>query len=91
MTHSEGSIRRASGLFGIALGLGRGGRNANVFAQAFVLVYTLVALAGFANMPAFVVSVLNLNPAGNLIHLALGLLSMWVGLGAKQKLAVDRS
>jgi hypothetical protein len=87
---SHNTLHLVSGLVGLTLGFGSNGRYAKVFAQAFGVVYTLVALLGFAHIPVFIVSMLNLNAGSNLIHLALGLVSFWVGFGAKQKRAAVR-
>ena len=78
------SIHLLSGLVGLAAGLAGGGSGAKTFAQVFGVIYTLVALAGFAGMPAIVVTTLNLNTSYNVIHLAVGLLGLLAGFtGAK--------
>jgi hypothetical protein len=54
------------------------------------LSYLLVALPGLGQIPAFVVSTLNLNRSSNRNRLTLGLLSFCAGFGAKQKPATVR-
>jgi hypothetical protein len=88
-TASHNALHLLSGLAGLTLGFVKGGKYARAFAQGFGLVYTLTALLGFAHIPA-VVSMLNLNTGGNVIHLAAGLLSFAVGFGVKQKPAASK-
>ena len=71
-------IHLVSGLAGLAMGLSGGG-SARLFAQIFGVIYTLVALLGFAHAPGFLVDMLNLNTSYNLIHLAVGLLGLLAG------------
>ena len=82
---SHSALHLVSGLVGLTLGFVSGGKYARGFAIGFGIVYTLVALIGFAGVPAFIVSSLNLNAIGHLIHLAVGLISFGVWFGARQK------
>jgi len=72
-------IHLASGLIGLAAGLGGGEKGGKGFAKAFGAIYTLVAILGFAGVPASLVSMLNLNLTYNVIHLAVGLLGLLAG------------
>jgi hypothetical protein len=75
-------IHLATGLLGLALGFAGGGKHARAFAQVFGVIYTLVAVLGFAHAPGFVVSMLNLNTSYNMIHLVVGLLGLLAGFAA---------
>jgi len=72
-------IHLATGLVGLALRYTSDGKYAREFPQIFGVIYTLVAVLGFAHLPGFVVSMLNLNTAYNLIHLILGVLGLLAG------------
>ena len=72
-------IHLVSGLVGLALGYASNGKYAKAFAQVFGLIYTLVALLGFAHVPGFVMTMLNFNTAYNLIHIMVGLLGLLAG------------
>ncbi len=72
-------IHLATGLLGLAAGLGGGEKGGRGYAKVFGLVYTLVAILGFAGVPASLVSMLNLNLTYNLIHLGVGLLGLLAG------------
>ena len=86
LTHNF--IHLLSGLIGLAAGLSGGGSGARTYAQVFGAVYTLVALAGFAGVPAFLVTTLNLNTSYNVIHIAVGLLGLLAGFtGARTSAA----
>jgi hypothetical protein len=76
-------IHLFSGLIGLIAGFAAGGKGAKVYAQVFGVIYTLVAILGFAGM-AYVTDLLNLNATYNVIHLAVGLLGLLAGFtGAK--------
>jgi len=77
LTHNL--IHTLSGIVGIAAGMSKSAGAPKTFAQIFGVVYTLVALAGFAGVPAFVTTTLDLNPLYNIIHLAVGLLGILAG------------
>jgi hypothetical protein len=82
LTHNL--IHLISGLIGLAVGLTGGDTAAMAYARALGVIYTVVALVGFVGKPEFLISVLNLNPAYNVIHIAVGLLGLLVGFsGAK--------
>ncbi len=82
LTHNL--IHAISGLIGLAAGLTGGDSGAKTYARVFGVTYTLVALMGFVSKPEFLISTLNLNPAYNLIHIAVGLLGLLAGFtGAK--------
>ncbi len=72
-------IHLATGLIGLAAGLGGGEKGGKGFAKVFGVIYTLVAILGFAGVPASIVSMLNLNTMYNVIHLAVGLLGLLAG------------
>jgi hypothetical protein len=72
-------IHLATGLIGLAAGLGGGEKGGRGFAKVFGLIYTLVAILGFAGVPASIVTMLNLNTMYNVIHLAVGLLGLLAG------------
>ena len=74
LTHNL--IHTLSGIVGIAAGMSKTGNAPKLFAQVFGTVYTLVALAGFAGVPAFITTMLDLNQMYNVIHLAVGLLGL---------------
>lgn len=75
-------IHLLSGVIGLWAGLGGGAKGAKMFAQVFGVVYTLVALVGFAGVPAFLTTMLDLNTLYNVIHLAVGLLGLLAGFTA---------
>ena len=77
LTHNL--IHTLSGIVGIGAGMSKNTGAAKMFAQVFGVVYTLVALAGFAGVPAFVTTTLDLNQLYNIIHLAVGLLGILAG------------
>jgi hypothetical protein len=72
-------IHLGTGLIGLAAGLGGGEKGGRGFAKVFGLIYTLVAILGFAGVPASIVTMLNLNTMYNVIHLAVGLLGLLAG------------
>ena len=50
------------------------------FAQVFGVVYTIVAIVGFAGAPVYIVTLLDLNiPMYNYIHVAVGVLGLLAG------------
>jgi hypothetical protein len=71
-------VHLATGLIGLAAGLGGGEKGGKGFAKAFGLIYTLVAILGFAGI-TYVVNLLMLNTMYNVIHLAVGLLGLLAG------------
>lgn len=75
-THN--TIHVLSGVIGLAAGLAGGGKGARLFAQAFGVIYTLVAILGFAGV-AYVNDLLMLNTLYNVIHLVVGLLGLLAG------------
>lgn len=82
-------IHLATGLVGVALGYASEGKYARAFAQVFGVIYTLVALLGFAHVPGVIVTMLNLNTAYNLIHVVVGLLGLLAGFtGPRQRPAI---
>lgn len=82
------SIHLVSGLIGLWAGFGKSASGPRLFAQVFGVIYTLVAILGFAHMPASINDMLNLNPLYNVIHLVVGLLGIVAGfMGAKQTAA----
>ncbi len=85
-THN--AIHLLSGVIGLAAGFSGGGKGAKTYAMAFGVIYTLVAIVGFAHMPESLNTMLNLNLNYNVIHLAVGLLGLLAGFtGAKEATA----
>jgi hypothetical protein len=81
-THN--AIHLLSGIIGLAAGLAGGGKGAKTFAQVFGVIYTIVAIAGFAHVQA-VTDMLMLNTRYNLIHVAVGVLGLLAGFtGGKE-------
>ncbi len=77
-------IHLVTGLLGLWAGLGKSPNGARIFAQVFGVVYTLVAIAGFAGIRDLGSIKLGLNLNYNVIHLAVGLLGLLAGFtGAK--------
>src|SRR5574341_146533 len=74
LTHNL--VHALSGIIGIWAGMSKSAGSSKMFAQIFGAVYTLVALLGFVGKPEIVTEMLNLNPAYNVIHLAVGLLGI---------------
>jgi len=77
-------IHILSGAIGLWAGLGKSANGPRTFAQIFGVIYTLVAIAGFAGMHDLGPIQLGLNGAYNVVHLAVGLLGLLAGFtGAK--------
>ncbi len=72
-------IHLGSGLIGLAMGLGGGEKGGRTYAKIFGVIYTIVAILGFAGVPASLMSMLNINTEYNVIHLAVGLLGLLAG------------
>src|SRR5580658_8730844 len=72
-------IHLGSGLIGLAAGLGGGEKGGRAYAKIFGLIYTVVAILGFAGVPAILMTDLNINLYYNIIHLAVGLLGLLAG------------
>ncbi len=82
------TIHLLSGLIGLWAGFGKNASAPRLFAQVFGAIYTLVAILGFAHMPASLNDMLTLNPPYNVIHLIVGLLGLVAGfMGARQTTA----
>ncbi len=82
------TIHVLSGMIGLWAGFGKSASGPRLFAQVFGVVYTLVAVMGFAHVPASINDMLNLNPLYNVIHLVVGLLGIAAGfMGAKEPTA----
>ena len=78
-------IHILSGAIGLWAGLGKSANGPRMFAQIFGVVYTLVAIAGFAGMQDLGPIQLGLNGTYNVVHLAVGVLGLLAGFtGAKQ-------
>jgi len=71
-------IHLATGLIGLGAGLGGGEKGGKGYAKVFGVIYTLVAILGFAGI-AYVVNLLMLNTTYNVIHLVIGLLGLLAG------------
>ena len=72
-------IHLATGVIGLWAAMASGGRNAGMFAKVFGVVYTLVAVMGFAGISDLGSIKLGLNSMYNVIHLVVGLLGMAAG------------
>ncbi len=72
--HVHNLIHLLTGILGLVAGFASGGNGARVFAQVFGVGYILVAIAGFADVPASIVTMPNLNLQYNRVHAAVGLL-----------------
>jgi hypothetical protein len=83
-------VHLASGLIGLALGFASWSY-ARAFARVFGVMYTLVAVFGFAHMPDFVVTTLDLNWNYNAIHLMVGLFGLLVGFSDSDSDAIIRA
>ena len=79
------TVHVVSGLIGLWAGFGKSASAPRLFAQVFGVIYTLVAIMGFAHMPASIDTMLDLNPLYNVIHLVVGLLGIAAGfMGPKE-------
>jgi Domain of unknown function (DUF4383) len=79
------TIHLVSGLLGVWAGFGKSASAPRIYAQAFGVIYTLVAIVGFAHAPGGINELLMLNPLYNTIHLIIGLLGLAAGfMGGKQ-------
>lgn len=83
-THN--AVHLLSGIIGVGAGMSGAGAS-RVFARVFGVIYTLVAIAGFAGVPAVLSTMLNLNLEYNAIHLAVGLLGLLAGFAGDSSTA----
>jgi hypothetical protein len=72
-------IHLATGVIGLWAAMASGGSNAGTFAKVFGIVYTLVAVMGFAGISDLGSIKLGLNTMYNVIHLAVGVLGIAAG------------
>ena len=72
-------IHLLTGAIGLWAGFGKSANAPKLFAQVFGVVYTLVAIAGFAGMVNLGPIRLGLNTNYNVIHLVVGLWGLWAG------------
>ena len=78
------SIHLVSGIIGLWAGMSKSANAARIYAQVFGVIYTVVALAGLAHVPAGLSAMLDLNLGYNVIHLVIGVLGLLAGFtGAK--------
>jgi glucose uptake protein GlcU len=77
-------VHLVSGVLGLAAGFYAGGQWARYYNQGFGVIYLLVAALGFV-APAQTASLLAINSADNLLHLALGIVLAGVGFGVLSK------
>jgi hypothetical protein len=70
-----------SGAVALVAGL-KDEKSAKLYCLVFGAVYGLVAIAGFLNV-APAVTLLNLNMADNVLHVAIAAACLWMGLQAK--------
>ena len=75
-------IHIVSGIVLVAAGYMSDGKNAKTAVITFGFIYLAVAVLGFANI-APVVSTLNINLADNILHIAIAIVTLGVGFGAK--------
>ncbi len=80
-------IHLVTGLAGLWAGFGKSANGPRVFAQIFGVVYTLVAIAGFAGTPAVLTTTLLLDRGYNIVHLVVGVLGLVVGFSGAPKQA----
>src|SRR5713101_433175 len=66
------TIHLATGLLGVWAGYAKSPIDARLYAQLSGVMYTLVAIMGFAHAPASICDMLMLNPLYNVIHLVVG-------------------
>lgn len=77
-THS--AVHIASGLIGLYCGLAGGGRNSALYAKLFGMVYTAIAIAGFAGWTGALGGyTLGLNTTYNGIHVVVGIAGLAAG------------
>lgn len=80
------SIHILSGLIGLYCGVAGRGKNAGAYAKIFGLVYTLIAIAGFAGWSGALHIAnmsLHLSTAYNVVHVVVGIVGLAAGfLGA---------
>ena len=72
------AVHLTSGLLGVAAGLARGGRYADLFNKGFSLAYAGVLIAGIA-APGAMETLLNANTADRFLHL--GIVAVLGGVG----------
>ncbi|MBV8206090.1 MAG: DUF4383 domain-containing protein [Acidobacteria bacterium] len=77
-------IHILSGIIGLYCGLAGGGKNAGAYAKIFGVVYTIIAIAGFAGWQGAMAGMeLHLSANYNVIHLIVGIAGLAAGfLGA---------
>jgi hypothetical protein len=75
------SVHILSGLIGLYCGLAAGSRNAGAYAKVFGVVYTLIALAGFAGWSGALMSnmSLHLSTSYNAVHAIVGIAGLAAG------------
>lgn len=76
-------IHLATGVVGLAAGLAGGEKGGKWFALIFGVIYTLVAVLGFAGFEDIGPIRLGLNVWYNIIHVAVGLLGLAAGFTSK--------
>lgn len=79
---AHNSIHILSGLIGLYCGLAAGGKNAGAYAKIFGLVYTLIAIAGFAGWSGALGvgnMSLHLSTAYNAVHAVVGIAGVAAG------------
>jgi hypothetical protein len=77
-------IHLLSGVFGLWAGLDKKGYGAKMYAQMLGVFYTVVAIAGFAAVPEFLMNMLDLNTSYNVIHIVVGLLGVLSGFAIER-------
>ena len=70
-----------SGIIGLLAGLAAAGAYAGTYNKIFGIVYLVVGILGFFGV-GFLVDMLALNTADNILHLVIGITAAWVGFKA---------
>lgn len=70
-----------SGVLALLAGLTAAGHYAGAYNRAFGIIYLLVGILGFLNL-GFLVEMLMLNTADNVLHAVIGVVTSWVGFKA---------
>ncbi len=80
MTHNL--VHLASGIVALLAVFTGGEKYSKLYLLVFGAVYGVVAIGGFLNVPQ-VVTMLNINPADNFLHLAIAAASLYFGATSK--------
>lgn len=75
-------VHLLSGFLALLAGLTASGSYAGTYNRVFGIVYLLVGILGFLNL-GFLVGLLMLNAADNVLHVIIGVVMTWVGFKKK--------